>query len=87
MAGVEIAKRVFYRFDPELQVEVFIEDGAWVKPGDVVMIVKGRIQSLLQTERLMLNILQRMSGIATMTHMYQPSIDRCRYEDASPRHS
>ena len=74
LAGVEIAKRVFYRFDPELQVEVFIEDGAWVKPGDVVMIVKGRIQSLLQTERLMLNILQRMSGIATMTHKYQQAL-------------
>lgn len=74
LAGVEIAKRVFYRFDPELQVEVFIEDGAWVKPGDVVMIVKGRIQSLLQTERLMLNILQRMSGIATMTRKYQQAL-------------
>ena len=45
-----------------------------MKPGDVVMIVKGRIQSLLQTERLMLNILQRMSGIATMTHMYQQAL-------------
>ena len=65
---------MFYRFDPELQVEVFIEDGAWVKPGDVVMIVKGRIQSLLQTERLMLNILQRMSGIATMTRKYQQAL-------------
>jgi nicotinate-nucleotide diphosphorylase (carboxylating) len=74
LAGVEIAKRVFYRFAPELQVEVFIEDGAWVKPGDVVMIVKGRIQSLLQTERLMLNILQRMSGIATMTRKYQQAL-------------
>ena len=74
LAGVEIAKRVFYRFDPKLQVEVFIEDGAWVKPGDIVMIVKGRIQSLLQTERLMLNILQRMSGIATMTHKYQQAL-------------
>ena len=70
-AGVDIAKRVFHRFDPELAVEINIEDGAHVTPGDIVMSVKGREQSLLQTERLMLNILQRMSGIATMTHKYQ----------------
>ena len=70
LAGVEIAKQVFHRFDPEMQVEVFIEDGTRVKPGDVAMIVTGRIQSLLQTERLMLNIMQRMSGIATMTARY-----------------
>ena len=69
-AGVEIAKEVFRRFDPTMQVEVFIEDGTHVKPGDIVMSVKGKIQSLLQTERLMLNILQRMSGIATMTNKY-----------------
>lgn len=70
LAGVEVAKQVFRRFDPTLQVEVFIEDGAHVKPGDVAMIVTGKIQSLLQTERLMLNIMQRMSGIATMTNRY-----------------
>lgn len=73
-AGIDIAKRVFYRFDPELIVETYIEDGAHVKPGDIVMSVKGREQSLLQTERLMLNILQRMSGIATMTHKYQQAL-------------
>ncbi len=70
LAGVEIAKEVFRRFDPEMQVEVFLQDGAHVKPGDVAMVVTGRVQSLLQTERLMLNIMQRMSGIATMTHKY-----------------
>ena len=70
LAGVEIAKEVFRRFDPELQVEVLLQDGAHVKPGDVAMVVTGRVQSLLQTERLMLNIMQRMSGIATMTHKY-----------------
>ncbi len=69
-AGVEIAKEVFRRFDPQMEVTVFIQDGAHVMPGDIVMSVKGRVQSLLQTERLMLNILQRMSGIATMTHRY-----------------
>ena len=69
-AGEQIAKQVFHRFDPTMEVEVYIHDGAHVKPGDIVMSVKGRIQSLLQTERLMLNILQRMSGIATMTNKY-----------------
>src|SRR5574344_1650861 len=71
LAGIEIAKEVFRRFDPTMKVEVFIQDGAEVKPGDVAMIVEGKVQSLLQTERLMLNIMQRMSGIATMTHRYQ----------------
>lgn len=73
-AGVEIAKEVFHKFDPTLQVEVYIKDGTYVKPGDIVMSVKGKEQSLLQTERLMLNILQRMSGIATMTHKYQQAL-------------
>ena len=70
LAGVEIAKMVFHRFDPTMQVEVLIHDGAQVKKGDIAMIVTGKVQSLLQTERLMLNIMQRMSGIATMTHKY-----------------
>ncbi|MBR6375473.1 MAG: carboxylating nicotinate-nucleotide diphosphorylase [Alloprevotella sp.] len=70
LAGIRIAKEVFRRFDPTLKVEVFIEDGAHVKPGDVPMIVSGKVRSLLQTERLMLNIMQRMSGIATMTAKY-----------------
>lgn len=69
-AGVDIAKEVFRRFDPTMEVEVYIPDGSHVKPGDIVMSVKGKVQSLLQTERLMLNILQRMSGIATMTARY-----------------
>ncbi len=70
LAGVEVAKEVFRRFDPEMRVEVKINDGAAVKKGDVAMIVEGRVRSLLQTERLMLNIMQRMSGIATMTNRY-----------------
>ncbi len=75
LAGIEVAKEVFHRFDPDLVVEVFIDDGAHVKPGDVAMVVTGRVQSLLQTERLMLNIMQRMSGIATMTSRY---VDRLK---------
>ena len=70
LAGVEIAKEVFHRFDPTMQVEVFMGDGAKVKKGDVAMIVTGKVRSILQTERLMLNIMQRMSGIATMTSKY-----------------
>lgn len=70
LAGVEIAKKVFHKFDPELKMTVFINDGAYVKPGDVAFVVEGRVRSLLQTERLMLNIMQRMSGIATMTAKY-----------------
>ena len=70
LAGVEVAKKVFAAFDKDMQVEVFIGDGAEVKKGDVAMVVTGRVRSLLQTERLMLNIMQRMSGIATMTRKY-----------------
>ena len=70
LAGVEMAKEVFRKFDPTMQVEVFIQDGAHVKPGDIAMVVTGKVRSLLQTERLMLNIMQRMSGIATMTNKY-----------------
>lgn len=74
LAGVEVAKEVFRRFDDTMQVEVLIGDGAPVKKGDIAMVVTGKVQSLLQTERLMLNIMQRMSGIATMTHKYQQAL-------------
>lgn len=70
LAGVEIARRIFNTFDPTLEMEVFIHDGAEVKPGDVAFIVRGKVRSLLQTERLMLNVMQRMSGIATVTRKY-----------------
>lgn len=71
LAGVDIARRVFEFFDPSLKMTVFIEDGAHVKPGDIAFVVEGPVRSLLQTERTMLNIMQRMSGIATMTAKYQ----------------
>ena len=74
LAGVEIALKVFKKFDPELKVEVFINDGAHVKPGDIAFVVEGRVRSLLQTERLMLNIMQRMSGIATTTAKYMAEL-------------
>lgn len=70
LAGVEVAKNVFAAFDPTLKVEVRIPDGSPVKVSDIAMVVTGKTRSLLQTERLMLNIMQRMSGIATMTRQY-----------------
>lgn len=75
LAGVEVAKKVFDRFDSTMSVEVLINDGEPVKAGDIAMVVSGKVRSLLQTERLMLNIMQRMSGIATMTNKYVKRIE------------
>lgn len=75
IAGVEVAREVFRRFDPSLKMTVYIHDGQEVKPGDVAFVVEGPVRSLLQTERLMLNIMQRMSGIATTTHRYQAQLE------------
>ena len=75
LAGVEMARRVFKAFDPELKMTVFIEDGTEVKKGDIAFVVEGKVQSLLQTERLMLNIMQRMSGIATTTRKYVKQLE------------
>jgi len=74
LAGVEVAKQVINYFDPTLQFEGYIEDGASVKKGDIAFRVSGKELSLLQVERTMLNIMQRMSGIATTTHRYQSLI-------------
>lgn len=70
LAGVEVAKRIFAAFDPELKMTQFLHDGDEVNVGDIAFVVEGKIQSLLQTERLMLNIMQRMSGVATRTAEY-----------------
>ncbi len=75
LAGVDIARRVFAKFDPSLKMTIYINDGAHVKPGDIAFVVEGPVRSLLQTERLMLNIMQRMSGVATMTHTYQSRLE------------
>ncbi len=75
LAGVEMAKRIFHHFDPDLKITVFIEDGAEVKKGDIAFIVEGKVQSLLQTERLVLNVMQRMSGIATTTRKYVKALE------------
>lgn len=78
LAGIEAAKKIFARFDATLKVEVLMNDGSRVKPGDVPMIVTGKVRSLLQTERLMLNVMQRMSGIATMTSKYVALLEGTR---------
>ncbi len=75
LAGVEIARKVFAKFDPELKMTVMIGDGSHVRPGDVAFTVDGKVRSLLQTERIMLNIMQRMSGIATQTAKYQSRLE------------
>ncbi|MDE5988422.1 MAG: carboxylating nicotinate-nucleotide diphosphorylase [Duncaniella sp.] len=75
LAGVEIARKVFEKFDPQLKMTVFIKDGSHVKPGDIAFEVEGSVRSLLQTERVMLNIMQRMSGIATQTAKYQQKLE------------
>lgn len=74
IAGIEVAKEIIHHFDPECRIEQLIEDGAAVKKGDIAFRVYGRELSLLQIERTMLNIMQRMSGIATTTHRYQQLI-------------
>jgi len=75
LAGVEVARKIFKAFDPELKMTVLINDGAEVKAGDIAFVVEGKIQSLLQTERLMLNIVQRMSGVATRTREYVKALE------------
>lgn len=83
IAGVEMAREIFRRFDSEMKMEVYINDGAHVKPGDIAFVVEGKVQSLLQTERLMLNVMQRMSGIATITNEYVKLLEgtKCRVLD------
>lgn len=75
LAGVEVAREVFRAFDPGLKMTVLIADGAEVKVGDVAFVVEGKVQSLLQTERLMLNIMQRMSGVATCTREFVKALE------------
>lgn len=68
LAGVELAEIIFRTFDKDLKIEVFIKDGEAAKIGDIAFIVTGSARSILSTERLILNCMQRMSGIATLTH-------------------
>ena len=75
LCGIEVAREIFNAFDPELKMTVFIQDGASVKYGDIAFVVEGKVQSLLQTERLMLNIMQRLSGVATRTSEYMKELE------------
>ncbi|MGL5563611.1 MAG: carboxylating nicotinate-nucleotide diphosphorylase, partial [Tannerellaceae bacterium] len=75
LAGVELAKKIFHSFDKDLKITTFINDGAEVKKGEIAFTVEGKTQSLLQTERLVLNIMQRMSGIATTTRKYVKQLE------------
>jgi len=70
LSGVEIAKEVFYFLDPQIKVEIFITDSSKIKPGDIAFIVEGKELLILKAERVVLNIMQRMSGIATQTSLY-----------------
>ncbi len=83
VAGVELAQRIFALYDPSLQVEVFIQDGSPIQKGDIVLTVAGSSQSILATERLMLNFMQRMSGIATKARFLADKISHtnCRLLD------
>lgn len=74
LAGVEVAKKVIRKVDPAIKMDIFIEDGAEVKKGDVAFTAEGAVRSLLIAERTMLNIMQRMSGVATMTRRYQDEL-------------
>ena len=68
LAGIGVAKRVFELYDSSLEIEILKNDGDSVIEGDIAFIVKGSARSILSTERLVLNLMQRMSGIATKTH-------------------
>ena len=70
LAGVQVGIKVFHKLDPQLTIDVLVKDGSKVEPGDVVFTVEGKVQSILQAERIVLNIMQRMSGIATTTNKY-----------------
>ena len=78
IAGIEVAKKVFEIFDKELRITQYMHDGDEVKPKDIAFEVEGKVRSLLQTERLMLNIMQRMSGIATRTREYVKLLEGTR---------
>lgn len=75
IAGVEVAQMVFRRLDPTVNLDIRIEDGAPIRVGDVVFVVEGRLITLLQAERIILNIMQRMSGVATQTAVYVRELD------------
>lgn len=75
LAGVEVAEMVFRKLDPTIKIEILLRDGAQIKVGDVAFYVEGQLTTLLQSERIILNIMQRMSGVATQTAVYVKELD------------
>ena len=75
LAGVDVAEKVLHKVDPAIKMNIMIEDGARMKKGDVAFTAEGSVRSLLIAERTMLNIMQRMSGVATMTRRYQDELE------------
>ena len=75
LAGLEVAREVFLQLDPDIIIDIFIHDGSEIKPGDEIMLVKGKSRSLLSAERTALNFVQRMSGIATFTNKIVRKMD------------
>lgn len=74
LSGVDIARKVLHRVDPSIKMDVMISDGSEVKPGDIAFVAEGPVRALLIAERTLLNIMQRMSGVATMTRRYQDEL-------------
>jgi nicotinate-nucleotide pyrophosphorylase (carboxylating) len=70
LAGVDVSVRIFKKLDPAIKIDIFRQDGNKVAPPDIALVVEGKVLALLKAERLVLNIMQRMSGIATTTHRY-----------------
>jgi nicotinate-nucleotide pyrophosphorylase (carboxylating) len=75
LAGADIAKEVFLKVDPKLEVAILIKDGAEVRPGDIIARIEGKASSILKAERVALNFLQRLSGIASETALYVQAIE------------
>lgn len=75
VAGINVAQMVFHQIDPELELELLLKDGVKVKNGDIAFVVSGKVLSILQSERLVLNFMQRMSGIATTTNKYVKKLE------------
>ena len=74
LAGLDVAKRVFHRVDPELEISAFLEDGSKVEPGSIIARVEGKVASILKAERVALNFLQRLSGVASETNRYVEAV-------------
>ena len=78
LAGTEVATAVFQRVDPDLDIKTLLKDGSTLSPGDDIARVEGKAASILRGERIALNFLQRMSGIATATHRYVRAVEGCK---------